>query len=73
MKLFVWHGGGVLMDYTNGQITAIANDLEDALLAIEKECHYCMSSFPNHRPSDVIDLGECPSVEARAWVCYGGG
>lgn len=72
VKLFVWEGDGVLTYYTNGQIVAIAPDLEKALLAIERECPSCMRSFPNHRPSDVIDLGDCPGVEPRAWVCYGG-
>ena len=28
MKIFVWEGDGVLTDYTNGMIVAIAADLD---------------------------------------------
>lgn len=74
MKLFVWYGDGVLTDWTNGQITALAPDLEQALKAIEDECNWCMDSFPNDKPNDVIDLGKCSKkVEIQAWVTWGGG
>lgn len=72
MKLFVWHGDGVLDDYTSGQITAIAPDLESALLAIAKERSYCMGNFPPH-PTDIVDLSDVSNIEARAWVTWGGG
>jgi hypothetical protein len=72
MKLFVWEGSGVLQDYTNGMIVAIAPDLQTALNAIEKECSYGMQSFPTNKPSSVVDLGAV-EVEPRAWVCWGGG
>jgi hypothetical protein len=73
MKLFVWHGDGVLEDYTSGQIVALGNDLQEALTAVRTECGYCMDSFPNDRPTDVVDLGDCPGVQPRAWVTWGGG
>ena len=59
MKIFVWEGDGVLTDYKNGMIVAIAADLESALLAIEAKCDYCMQSFPNHKPTQVVELGDC--------------
>lgn len=80
MKLFVWHGAGVLQDHTSGQITAIAPDLESAFLAIEKECPHSMGLswkrrdmilFPPN-PTDIVDLGDV-TVEPRAWVTWGGG
>lgn len=72
MKLFIWEGDGVLQDYSPGMICAIGADLQDALNAIEKTCDYCMGSFPNHKPSEVVNLGEA-IVQPKAWVCYGGG
>lgn len=74
MKLFIWEGDGVLTDYTNGMIVALANDLQEALSAICKICDYGMSSFPNDRPTSVIELPEGnPQPTAQAWVCWGGG
>jgi len=72
MKLFVWFGKGVLEDAGTGQITAIAHNLAEALIAIEKECDFCMNSFPNDNPTEVIELGSI-EVEPRAWVTYGSG
>lgn len=72
MKLFVWEGRGVLTDYTDGMIVAVASDLAEALLAIEAKCNYCMDSFPQHRPTEVHDLGNS-TARVDAWVCYGGG
>ncbi|PFG78695.1 hypothetical protein [Lactococcus lactis] len=74
MKLFIWQGDGVLQDWTSGQIVALAPDLEQALKAIENECDYCMDSFPNHNPTEIIDLGQCSEkVQNKAWVTWGGG
>jgi hypothetical protein len=72
MKLYVWVGDGVLHDYTSGHITAIAEDLEGALAAIRAECNYGMDSFPNDKPTAVIDFND-PSIQPRAWVTWGGG
>ena len=72
VKIYVWNEDGVLENYTHGMIVAIAEDLEGALKAIRSECDYCMSSFPNDKPTEVVDIG--PVVcSPRAWVCYGGG
>lgn len=71
MKLFVWHGAGVLQDFTSGQITVIAPDLESAVLEIKKICPHGMGLFPPH-PTDIVDLGDV-TVEPRAWVTWGGG
>lgn len=74
MKLFIWYGEGVLQDWKSGQITCIAPDLEAALKTIEAECDWCMESFPNNDPSNVIDFGECSvPVENMAWITWGGG
>ena len=70
MKLFVWHGNYVLQDYTSGMICVVAENLEDALKAIEKECSYADGNFPSH-PTDIIDLND--NTKPRAWVCWGGG
>lgn len=72
MKLYIWEGDGVLQDYTSGMIVALAEDLEGALKAIETACNYCMNNFPNHKPSEVHDLGPVTAAP-KAWVCYGGG
>ena len=74
MKLFVWYGDGVLTDWTSGQIIALAPNLEQALNAIEKECNWCMESFPNYNPTEVIDLGELTvNIQNKAWITWGGG
>jgi hypothetical protein len=65
MKIFVWEGDGVLTDYTNGMIVAIAADLESALLAIEAKCDYCMQSFPNHKPTQVVELATVEVTPSR--------
>ena len=70
MKLFVWEGEGVLTDYTDGMIVAMAQNLERALAAIEKKCSYAKAFPPN--PTQVIDLGNATEHE-EAWVCWGGG
>lgn len=72
MKLFIWEGDGVLTDWTNGMIVALANDLQEALTAIEAKCNYCMSLFPGHKPSQIIEVG-ISDAKADAWVCWGGG
>jgi hypothetical protein len=72
VKLFVWHGAGVLEDYTYGQIVALASDLGGALAAIEAECDWAEGGFPSI-PTEIVDLGECPDVQQRAWVVWGGG
>lgn len=71
MKLFIWDGPDVLTDYTSGMIVAFGNDLQEALLAVEKKCDHCMQSFPTHKPDRVIDLSE--PIEPEAWVKWGGG
>lgn len=75
MKLFIWEGDGVLTDYSNGMIVALAPDLLSALSEIEKKASYSMQSFPTHKPSRVVELGDCSVKphESEAWVCWGGG
>jgi len=70
VKLFIWTGDGVLTDYTNGMICAIAPDLESALKAIEVSCNYCSGAFPPS-PTEVIDIG--PDTPSKAWTYWGGG
>lgn len=73
MRLFVWHGDGVLTDYTDGQIVAIAEDLNKAKeLVIKKDCAVDFGYNVRVEPY-VVDLGdECPAIPA-AWVTWGGG
>ncbi len=74
MKLYIWEGDGVLQDWTSGMIVALAEDLEGALAAVRQECDWCMHSFPNDKPTRVIDLGVCSAKPKRmAAVVYGGG
>lgn len=73
MKLFVWVGADVLRDHTSGQITALAPDLEGALDVIDATDSDCMWRFPNHLPTDVIDLGDTAYTTPRAWITHGGG
>lgn len=70
--MFIWDGPDVLTDAGSGLIVAIAEDLEGALLAVEKKCSYGMNCFPTHKPNRVIDLS-APDNEADAWVCWGSG
>ena len=65
LKMFVWHGKGVLTDYTNGQICALAHNLEEALELIKKECDYCMESF-NVLNYEIV-------TSPKAFVQWGGG
>lgn len=75
MKLFIWQGEDVLVDYTSGMIVAIAPTLEEALKTIEsQEGKYIMNEFPTNKPSQVIDLGEnVKQVQNEAWITWGGG
>ena len=73
MKMFVWEGDGVLTDYTNGMICAIAEDLDAAHKAIAKNCNYAEGNYPP-TPTEVYDLpGTHKSVTPKAWTCWGGG
>lgn len=72
MKPYIWNEDGVLNDYTHGMICALANDLQAALNAVEVVCHYGMQCFPNHKPTEIVDLGDV-SVEAKAWLVWGAG
>ncbi|NMP59070.1 hypothetical protein [Enterococcus mundtii] len=71
MKLFIWHGDGVLEDWSSGQITCIAKDLPTALQIIDEEMGYESDSFPREEPTEVIELG-IEEAQPRAWVTYGG-
>jgi len=79
MKLFVWHKD-VLSDWTSGQITVLASDIDDARDAIirsDPNLSIYMSGIGEPgdigEPDDIVDLGPCLGVEARAWITYGGG
>ena len=63
LKLFVWKGSGVLMDYSDGMICVLAHDLEEALKLIRGKCDYCMGSFPPDRYA-IIEAPE-------AFICWG--
>ena len=65
LKLFVWEGGGVLTDYTDGMICVLAENLEQALKLIREKCDYCFDSFPADRYK-IIE-------EPEAFLCWGGG
>lgn len=71
MKLFIWEGDGVLTDYSNGMICAIAPDLETALIAIEAAEPSAANRF-HRQPSEIVRLDECVCLP-KAWVCFGGG
>jgi len=71
MKIFVWQGDGVLTDYTDGMIVAVAADLEEALETIKSSCPHAMGSFPPI-PTESVDIGPV-FLTSRAWVCWGGG
>lgn len=71
MKLFIWLQSRPLADYTGGMIVALAPDLEAAHRAIAKECDYATSYKPIS--DEVVELGDCPGVEPRAWLVWGGG
>ena len=70
MKLFVWEGSGVLTDYSDGLIVAVAPDLESALKAIEVKCYYAEGAFPPH-PTTIVDLDQVSNPQA--WLVWGGG
>jgi hypothetical protein len=52
-------------------IVAIAPDLESALAAIRRTCDYCMGSFSNDNPTEVVDIGPAECIP-RAWLTWGG-
>lgn len=68
MKLFIWEGDGVLTDYTNGMVVALAPDLETALKKINEVCSW--GAYPA-LPSQVVDLDAAP--EPAVWFVSGGG
>jgi hypothetical protein len=63
LKVFVWEG--VLSDYTDGLVMALAYDKEQALKLIEKECSYCIKCIKNIEPR-IMNAPE-------AIVLWGGG
>ena len=71
MKLFIWEGAGVLTDYTDGMIVAMAGDLAAAHRAISKEDSVAVSNYPAN-PTETVDLGPIRK-RPRAWVMWGGG
>lgn len=71
MKLFIWKGPGVLSDYTDGMIVAIAPDVETAAVEITKANGWETHAYP-HSPTEVIELGNVAAMP-KAWVCWGGG
>lgn len=74
MKLFVWNDGGTLTGYTSGMVCALAPDLETALRVIDVTDNIASGNFPAHKPSYVVDLGECSeSPPPAAWTVWGGG
>ena len=51
-------------------------EFDRALAAVREKCEYdwCMHSFPNDKPTQVIELGVCSAKPKRmAAVCWGGG
>ena len=71
MKLFIWQGDGVLSEYSDGMICALARDLPEALEAIRAAGVFSKDSFPNDRPSEVVELNG-KRQPARAWFVWGG-
>lgn len=69
MKLFVWEGDGVLTDYTDGMVVALANTLEEAKAAIALEIS-SLKSIPD-QPTTTIDLNTF--FGSQAFICWGGG
>lgn len=76
--LYVWEGDGVLTDYTNGIICALADNLEDAHKAIERDCGAAtwqhdgeerVWNFPQY-PTTIVQLDK---ADPMAFSCWGGG
>jgi hypothetical protein len=66
MNLYIWEGDGVLTDYTDGMIVALANTQAEAESVIDV---YERKNYPA-KPTEVIDLTK-PSYP-KAWICWGG-
>jgi hypothetical protein len=64
LKLFVWEGDGVLTDYTNGLIVALAHDLEEAQRLFYDKCDW--GGTP---PIERLRVVEWP----EAFYVWGGG
>lgn len=69
MKLYIWEGDGVLTDYTDGMIIALANTQEQAEEIILPHV-YQRENYPK-TPSQTIDLSQ--EFVPQTWVCWGGG
>ena len=65
MKVFVWDD--VLTSYTSGMMVAIAPTIEEARVALLKECNKIPEGDLNKQPKE-FDLSE-----PTAFVCWGGG
>lgn len=78
MYLYVWEGAGVLTDYTNGMVVALANNLDEAIKVIEEteECAVYTDkrsgeqiwNIPKY-PTKVVDLA---TANPQAYVVWGG-
>jgi hypothetical protein len=72
MNLYIWKGDGVLTDYTDGMIVALASNLDEANKAIQTKCSYAVDSYNPDEPTEVINL-QNPYHTPKAWICWGGG
>lgn len=71
MKLYVWQG--VLRDYTEGMIVALAPDMETALaLARAGEYGDTAAAEMGRTAPEVTDLGWVAS-KPKLWLVHGGG
>lgn len=73
MKLYVWHGEGVLQNYTSGIVVVLAASAEEAWKVLEAEDHtaaWCLRGCDGGNTQ--IDPEEFDLDTARAFVCWGG-
>jgi hypothetical protein len=66
MNLYIWEGNGVLTDYSDGMIIALANTQEQAESIVDV---YDRKNYPAE-PTEIIDLTK--AFVPKAWICWGG-
>ena len=78
MNIYIWEGDGVLSDYTDGMIVAVAHSLEEAYRVINEEngiaCYWHEGEEPVFNfPKEPTKVVPVATAKPFAVTCWGGG